>query len=190
MNRKKQMKKIILASQSPRRKELLAHITSDFEVMPADIDETVLPGITPEDYVAQMSEQKAAHIFQHHPDHLVIGCDTVVVIDGEILGKPIDQSEAKAMLQRYSNRTHEVLTGLTLLSKDKQITKLAQASVTFYPLEETQIDDYVASGEPMDKAGAYGIQGGASIFVKEIVGDYYAIVGFPIGLVNELLKSF
>ncbi|MGX7030314.1 Maf family protein [Vagococcus zengguangii] len=184
------MKKIILASQSPRRKELLAHITSDFEVQPADIDETVTPGITPEVYVTQMAEQKAAHIFNQYPDHLVIGCDTVVVMDGEILGKPVDKEDAKAMLQRYSNRTHDVLTGLTLMSKDKQITKLAQASVTFYPLDDDQINDYVASEEPMDKAGAYGIQGGASIFIKEIEGDYYAIVGFPVGLVNELLKSF
>ncbi|MGX6961882.1 Maf family protein [Vagococcus xieshaowenii] len=184
------MKKIILASQSPRRKELLALITEAFDVMPADIDETVTPGISPEDYVLRMSQQKAAHIFKEYPESLVIGCDTVVVLDGEILGKPVDHQEAKEMLQRYSDRTHEVLTGLTLLSKDKQITKLAQARVTFYPLDEAQIDAYVATNEPMDKAGAYGIQGGAAVFVKEIIGDYYAIVGFPVGLVNECLKSF
>lgn len=181
---------LILASQSPRRKELLSQLVSDFMVLPADIDESVAEGISPEAYVQEMARQKAQHILNQYPEAVVIGCDTVVALDNQILGKPVDEEDAVQMLLSYSGRTHDVLTGLTILSKDRTITRLAQAAVSFYPMREEQVRAYVATGEPMDKSGSYGIQGGAAKFIKEVKGDFYAIVGFPIGLVNQLLPEF
>lgn len=184
------MKTIILASQSPRRKELLQQLITQFEIIPANIDETVEEGLLPEEYVQKMAFEKARCVLNEHPESLVIGCDTVVVLDNKILGKPKTHQEAKAMLLSYSDRTHQVLTGVTIMTQNKVVTKLAEASVTFYPLHKEQVEQYVATGEPMDKSGSYGIQGGASVFVKEIHGDFYAIVGFPVGLVNQLLQEF
>lgn len=181
---------VILASQSPRRQELLRKIVPEFQVMPADIDETVSEGLTPSDYVQEMAYKKATSILEIYPEATVIGCDTVVVLGDKILGKPKDREEAKQMLMSYSDQTHQVLTGLAILSKEKEVVRLSSAEVTFYPLDEKQVEAYVASDEPMDKSGAYGIQGGASIFVREVRGDFYAIVGFPVGLVNQLLKDF
>ncbi len=181
---------VILASQSPRRKELLAWLVPAFEVRPADIDETPKENEDPLEYVARMAEEKAAVIAASHPDQLVIASDTTVAIGQTILGKPADAQEAEEMLQLLSGKEHLVYTSV-VLQKGKHMEKvLSQAAVTFYPLSNDDISQYLSTGDYQDKAGAYGIQGPAGIFVKKIEGDYYSIVGFPVGAVNQVLKHF
>lgn len=181
---------IILASQSPRRKELLARITPDFQAIPADIDERVDPQLTPKEYVLAMARKKAELIYQQNRESLVIGSDTIVVLNNEILGKPQDESAAFKMLSALSGSTHVVYTSLCLISHDRIEEKIVAAEVTFFELTEAEIKAYIASGDPFDKAGAYGIQGQAAFFVESIKGDYYAIVGFPIAQVKRMLAKF
>lgn len=181
---------IILASQSPRRKELLGYITPDFKTIPADIDETIPKGIEPKNYATTMAEEKAKVISEQYPDHIVIGSDTIVALGDEIMGKPKDDQEAVVMISKLSDRHHQVYTSVCLRQGNKVLTKVFTATVSFFELSLQEIEQYVQTGEPFDKAGAYGIQGPASVFVKEVVGDYYAIVGFPIGQVNQMLKEF
>ncbi|MFC4772511.1 Maf family protein [Enterococcus hermanniensis] len=181
---------VILASQSPRRKELLRWLIPDFSIQPADIDEEVKVQYTPKEYVMEMAQQKAAVIAKKHPEDLVIASDTTVVWHDQILGKPKSREEAFEMLRGMSGETHLVYTSVVLRKATQIEEQLTFAKVTFYPLSEEEINRYLDSGDYKDKAGAYGIQNGAGVFVEKIEGDYYSIVGFPIGTVNQMLKKF
>jgi septum formation protein len=173
---------LVLASQSPRRSELLKSAGIAFRVQAANIDETHLAGETPVDYVRRLAREKAEAV----PGELVLGADTVVVVDGQILGKPIDAADAVRMLQLLSGRKHEVITGICLKGRevvvDHEVT-----DVFFAVLTAMEIEEYVATGEPMDKAGAYAIQGLASRFVQRIEGSYSNVVGLPVAMVYRLL---
>lgn len=170
----------ILASQSPRRRELLRYITDTFDVIPSDCSEDVPPGIDIYEVPQYLSVQKALCVSRNHPDDLVIGCDTVVIIDGKILGKPADMAQAFSMLRTLSGRTHTVVSGVCVCLKGKTLSFTQKTEVEFYPLSDSEITEYIERFSPLDKAGAYGIQDKAALFVKNIHGDYYNIVGFPI----------
>lgn len=179
---------IILASQSPRRRELMGLYKLPFVVRAADIDETMDPALSPFDAVAAISRKKAMAVPREGGD-IVIAADTIVVCDGCILGKPKDEKSAKEMLCLLSGRTHQVMTGLTVLRGDSCISHTEVTEVTFRSLSQGEMDAYIASGEPMDKAGAYGIQGGAALFVTAIHGDYYNVVGLPVCKLGTLLSQ-
>jgi len=179
---------IILASKSPRRRELMKYITEDFEIQSADADETLPDGITPQEAVLQLSRIKAAPLVSD--GNVVIGADTVVAIDGAILGKPADADDAARMLRLLSGREHSVFTGVTIATPDKTDSFYAETKVRFYPLTEDDIARYIATGEPFDKAGAYGIQGYGSLLVEGIDGDYFNVVGLPVSLLVRRLSKF
>ena len=181
---------VILASQSPRRRELLHWLIADFTVQPADIDEEVKDQYAPVEYVMEMARQKAAVVAADQPEALVIASDTVVVLDDQILGKPKSREEAFGMLRDMSDGNHLVYTSVVIRQGGKTAEKLTSAKVTFYPLTDEEINRYLDSDDYKDKAGAYGIQNGAGVFVEKIEGDYYSIVGFPVGAVNQMLKDF
>ena len=181
---------IILASQSPRRKALLAELVPRFTIQPADIDESVRLGETAIPYVKRMAAEKAAVVATNYPDDVVIACDTTVAIDGEILGKPIDRQDAYRMLRLMSGRKHWVHTAVYLQKGDHQETAVVSAEVLFSSLTEAVIQHYLDLNEYQDKAGGYGIQGAAKVFVEAIQGDFYTIVGFPVNTVNRLLAEF
>ena len=181
---------IILASQSPRRQELLKRVVPTFTIAPADIDETVGKDGLPAEYVAQMAAQKAAAIAEQSPEALVIGCDTIVALAGEILGKPTSREDGYRMLRLLSGKTHDVYTSVTLKQGEKERSATVHSTVTFYPLTDTEIHAYLDTAEYADKAGAYGIQGQGAILIEAIAGDYYAIMGLPIAKVARLLKEF
>lgn len=179
----------ILASQSPRRRELLSLILPAFEVCPADADETLRPGAPLEDEIVRLALAKARAVAETHPDAAVIGSDTMVTIDGAALGKPKDAADAKRMLTTLSGRTHRVLTGVAVVSPGGEAkTALNVTEVTFRALREDEIDRYIATGEPLDKAGAYGIQGRGAPLVRSITGDYYSVMGLPVAQLYELLN--
>lgn len=180
---------IILASQSPRRKELLARLVADFKVEPADIDETVKKTDLPEEYVIHMAKEKAKVIAAKHPNDLVIASDTIVVNHGKILGKPESRAEAFTMLKDMSGGMHHVYTAVVMRKGHQVLQELVPAKVLFFELSDEEINRYLDTGEYADKAGAYGIQDQASLFVKKVDGDYYSIVGFPVGVVNQMLKK-
>ena len=185
---------MILASQSPRRKELLGLFCNEFEVIPAKGEELLPEGILPRDAVMLLSRQKAEEIrARKFPDgnvtDVIIAADTVVAIDHEILGKPRTAPHAAEMLRRLSGRKHSVFTGVTLITPGETVTFAEETLVEFFPLTGQEIADYVSSGEPMDKAGAYGIQGRGALLVKRIEGDYYNVMGLPAGEVYHRLKS-
>ena len=179
---------VILASQSPRRKELLGLFHIPFCVRVADIDETMTPGAAPYSEVARISRLKALAV-ERQEDDLVIAADTIVVCDGRILGKPADTEAAKQMLRLLSGRDHQVMTGMTVLYGERETVVTEVTDLHFRSLTEKEIDDYVASGEPMDKAGAYGIQGGAALFCSRLEGDYYNVVGLPVCRLAQILKE-
>lgn len=181
---------VILASQSPRRHELLSRIISDFEVVPADIDEDVKSYFTPMDYVLTMAAQKAAHIAKQYPNDLVIGSDTIVTIDNEILGKPTSREDGFRMLRQLSGRTHKVYTSVVLMKDDQESSVTVPATVEFYDLTDEEINRYLDTKEYEDKAGAYGIQEQGALLVKSIQGDYYSIMGLPIATLYRMLPSF
>ena len=181
--------KLILASASPRRQELLKLFGIPFTVRVADIDETMDPQLPPYDEVARVSRAKAMAVPRKNGD-VVIAADTIVVCAGKVLGKPRDEEDAKAMLSLLSGRDHQVMTGCTLLRGEKCETFTEVTDIHFRPLSREEIDGYVATGEPMDKAGAYGIQGGAALFVERIEGDYYNIMGLPVCRLSIILKEF
>lgn len=193
------MAKIILASQSPRRKELLTLGGYDFEVVVSDCEE-VINSVVPHEVVCELSSKKAVDVLQKCKDRtdidelIVIGADTVVSIDGSILGKPEDRDDAARMLRKLSGNTHEVYTGVTFAgSKEGKIrthTFYECTRVIFYEMSDKEIEDYVCSGDCNDKAGAYGIQSGAARFVKGIEGDYNNVVGLPLSRVYQELKKF
>jgi septum formation protein len=177
---------LVLASQSPRRAEILRQSGIPFVVRTAPVDETPLPGERPEDCVRRLATLKAGAV-PCAADELVLGADTTVVIDGEMLGKPGGAAEARRMLATLSGRRHEVITGVCLRGSSETILDWASTSVWFAPMTAREIRDYVASGEPMDKAGAYAIQGLASKFIEKIEGCYFNVVGLPVALVYRHL---
>jgi septum formation protein len=185
------MPQLILASASPRRRTLLMQLALPFTVIPANIEEQQLPNEPPLAYVTRMAESKAAHLARQYPEALVLGADTIVVLDNDILGKPANSAAAHHMLRRLSNRQHTVITGLALLHQRQQFSSLDTVStlVRFRPLLLTEIAHYVASGEPFDKAGAYAIQGGASTFVVSVHGCYTNVVGLPLRRTADLLRA-
>ena len=185
----------ILASQSPRRRELLARTGLEFDVIPSDVNEKITKEV-PSDVVMELAHQKAENVYAKitdPDDYTVIGSDTIVVYRDEILGKPAGKQEAYDMLSMLADRTHQVYTGVSLFQKKqgkKTIkTFYCQTDVTLYPIDKEDLHRYVESGDPLDKAGAYGIQGDFSIHVKGIKGDYNNVVGLPIGRVYQELKS-
>ncbi|MFZ9761614.1 MAG: Maf family protein [Candidatus Kapaibacteriota bacterium] len=186
---------LILASQSPRRRQLLSQIGLDFSVLPADIDEDAVSlTLTPVDYVRELSERKALYIREEigGAKAIILGADTIVVIDGRILNKPANPDEAYAMLKQLSNRMHEVFTGITLVESHtgRIVSEVQRTEVYFRELEEKEIWDYIASGSPMDKAGAYGIQEDyGAVFVSKINGCYYNVVGLPLEKLYGMLSS-
>ncbi len=183
------MKKIILASASPRRKELLTTAGVEFEVLVSEADETIPEGTAPRD-AAMMTAEKKALAVAGNRDGIVIGADTIVVIDDKILGKPKDEADAFGMLRLLSGREHEVITGVCITDGEKT-EKFAQVSkVRFYDLTDDEITAYVATKEPMDKAGAYGIQGRGCVLVESIEGDYFNIVGLPVAATVRALRRF
>lgn len=184
------MNRIILASASPRRRELLEKAGLSFEIKAADIDEHISPCATPEEAVQELALQKASAVASSEPDCIVIGSDTVVACDGNILGKPKDEADAARMLRSLSGKTHEVCTGVAII-KNKKIKVFCETTeVEFYDLSDKEINDYVKTGEPLDKAGAYGIQGKGCILVKSISGDYSNVVGLPVSKVYRELGDF
>ena len=171
---------IILASQSPRRAELIARLELSFDVLPADIDESYLPHESPPDHAERLAREKAQVVARTHPHALVVGSDTIVVVDGDVLGKPRDRAHAVEMLRRLSGREHEVCTGVAVAHRGRVESGLERVRVRFRALDERACEEYVATGEPMDKAGAYGIQGFGSAIVEGIEGDYFAVMGLPV----------
>lgn len=180
---------IILASQSPRRRYLLSRAGLKFRVVPSTVDEGALPAADPEATVRQLAEAKAAEVARRFPQSWVIGADTIVVVDGRILGKPCSEPDAKRMLAALSGRVHQVLTGWCVRneSKNSRFTDVARTDVRFKDLSPAEIDWYVATGEPFDKAGAYAIQGIGTFLVKSINGSYTNVVGLPVCEVIEVL---
>ena len=181
--------KIILASQSPRRKELMGFFNLPFEVRVADIDETMDPGEDPRREVARVSRRKAEAV-PRAPGEIIIAADTIVVCDGVVLGKPHSEEEAVQMRCMLSGRSHEVMTGLTVLGDGLCKCGTEVTEVVFRELTPQEIYDYVMTGEPMDKAGSYGIQGKGSVLVKGIEGDYFNVVGFPVSRFCREIKAF
>ncbi len=179
---------LILASASPRRKELLEKFGVPFIIRAADIDETMNPENTPYEEVGRVSRLKAMAT-SRQADDLVIAADTIVVCEGKVLGKPHDEAEAVEMLRLLSGRDHQVMTGCTVLRGEKSVTFTEVTDIHFRELSEREIARYVASGEPMDKAGAYGIQGGAALFCERMVGDYYNVMGLPVCRLGQVLKE-
>lgn len=182
---------LILASGSPRRKDLLEGIGVRFEVIPSDVDETFLPFETPIEGVKRLSFEKAREVSQNYPGYWVIGADTVVVIGGRVLGKPLDEDEAKIMLSSLNGTTHEVYTGFSVVNSecmDKTVTDFCRSEVFIRPLSAQEIAEYVATGEPMDKAGSYAIQGLGAAIVQSVNGSYTNVVGLPLCEVARELK--
>lgn len=181
------MKSLVLASQSPRRAELLKNAGFEFTVRASSIDETVRPGENPEQHVERLAWEKANSV-PGSADEIVLGADTIVLIDGEVLGKPRDPADAERMLTLLSGRKHEVLTAICLRCGAQVATETVATNVWFVTLSEAQIHEYVATGEPMDKAGAYAIQGIASRYIERIDGSYSNVVGLPVAAVHRLLN--
>ena len=179
---------LILASQSPRRKELLGLFHIPFVIRVADIDETMDENRAPFDEVARVSRRKAEAVLRETED-VVIAADTIVVCDGHVLGKPATPAEAVAMLELLSDRDHQVMTGMTVLRGEECICCTEVTDIHFRPLSDGEIRAYIATGEPMDKAGSYGIQGGAALFATHLNGDYYNVMGLPICRLAMILRS-
>ena len=179
---------LILASQSPRRQELLKLFRLPFTVEIADIDEYMDPAKSPYEEVARVSAMKAQAV-AHEPEDVVIAADTIVVCDGVVLGKPRDEADACRMLTLLSGKDHQVMTGLTVLKGDRIMTCTEVADIHFRPLSQKEIAAYVRTGEPMDKAGSYGIQGGAALFTEKICGDYYNVMGLPVCKLRQMLAA-
>lgn len=181
----------VLASGSPRRRELLTQLGLTFDVEVADIDETPQVAEDPVAYVKRLAEHKAAVVFARHANRqrlIVLGADTTVVCDGVILGKPADEADAARMLRLLAGKTHRVITGVALLSATSRQVAAEETEVSVLPLTEKQIADYVATGEPMGKAGAYAIQGRAARFIPRVSGCYFNVVGLPLARVSGMLE--
>ena len=183
---------LILASSSPRRAEILKAVDWPFEVQPTETDESMQADESATAYVQRLAQAKAMSIAAERPSALVLGADTVVVIDDEVLGKPRDARDARRMLQRLQNRRHEVLTGVALVRQSTGQRRIAyeRTVVKFREMSDSEIDWYVATGEPLDKAGAYGVQGCAALFIEGVEGDYWNVVGLPVQLVYRIAREF
>ena len=181
---------LVLASGSPRRAELLRQAGIRFEVSVPDVDETLHPGEAPEAYVRRLAAAKARHVAASHPGRPVLGADTTVVVDGQVMGKPYDAADAARMLGQLSGRSHLVLTGVCLIGPAGE-TRIdaAVTTVEFRALQAAEIGEYVDSGEPMDKAGGYAIQGGAAGFVTRLDGEYSNVVGLPVALIQGMCRA-
>ena len=193
MRQLKKMKiDIILASNSPRRKELLHQIGIQFKICPTQTDERVLTDEKPETYVVRVASDKAVVASRHVKKGIVIAADTIVVIDNAILGKPVDKQDAERMISTLQGKMHLVMTGIAVMNagSKKMLTGLSITKVWFRALTETDIRSYVETGEPLDKAGAYGIQEKGALLVDKIEGCYFNVVGLPISLLGEMLRSF
>ena len=180
---------IILASKSPRRNQLMKMVGLEFECIPSDAEEVIPEGLGSEKIAEYLSSLKAEDVFSSHPKGTVIGSDTVVYIDGEILGKPKDKNEAFEMLKKLSGRRHTVFTGVTIINARGKRSFTSATDVYFYPLSDKEIWDYIETGEPMDKAGAYGIQGIGAVLIEKISGDYFTVMGFPVAMVVRNLRE-
>jgi len=179
--------RVLLASASPRRRELLNLVGIGHEVCPANIDETYLPGELPRAHAERLAREKALAIVA--PDAVTIGSDTIVVVDGLVLGKPRDRAHAAEMLRQLSGRSHIVMTGVAARWRGELASGLEEVGVTFRQLSDDEIERYIDTGEPMDKAGAYGIQGFGATIVDRVDGDYFAVMGLPLNLLVRLLRS-
>lgn len=186
------MKKLILASSSPRRAELMKQIGLNFEIKVSSVDEALLPGLRPPELVERLAESKAAAVARELNDGIVIGADTVVVWREQVLGKPLSEAEAFDMLSKLQGGVHEVFTGVALIDarSGKVLVSHEKTRVFFRAVEEEEISRYVASGEPFDKAGAYGVQGLAAIFIRRLEGCYTNVVGLPLARLSVMLKDF
>jgi len=183
---------IVLASASPRRRELLEHIGLKFTVDPVEIDEVLDPGQKPAGLAKEISLRKARAAASRHADSVIIAADTIGVLDGVILGKPVDARHARQMLARLSGRCHSVITGFTIIDSatDKVVTRVVETRVYFRKLGRSEIARYVKTGEPLDKAGAYAIQGLGALLVERIEGDYYNVIGLPLCALAVVLRRF
>ncbi|MBV9773275.1 MAG: septum formation inhibitor Maf [Gemmatimonadetes bacterium] len=181
---------LILASQSPRRAELIGRLGLAFETIPADIDESRHDGESPDAHAQRLAREKAQAIAARRPEALVVGSDTIVVVDGDVLGKPRDHAQAVEMLMRLSGREHEVHTGIAVARGGRVESGMERVRVRFRALDLETCEEYVATGEPMDKAGAYGIQGFGSAIVECIEGDYFAVMGLPVLRMLRLIERF
>jgi septum formation protein len=182
--------KLILASASPRRRELLSSIRLPFDVVPSDVPEIHEEGEAPEEYVARLSRDKARAVAERNPEHWVIAADTTVFLGDQLLEKPLDADDAARMLRSIAGRTHVVYTGVTVenAGQDYRETRVAESEVRILPLSESDIDWYVATGEPLDKAGAYAAQGIGGIFIDSIHGSYTNVVGLPLATLFQMLR--
>lgn len=181
---------LILASRSPRRAELLERLGLEFEIQPADIDESFVDHLMPADHAERLAREKAVAISQSRPSAMVIGSDTSVILGADVLGKPRDDADAVRMLQRLAGRTHDVLTGVAVVHGRRVESAVERVKVRFRAFGQRTAEAYVATGEPMDKAGAYGIQGYGSSLVERIEGDYFAVMGLPVVRTLALLERF
>lgn len=181
--------KIILASASPRRRELLGLAGFKFDIVTADVDEVLDPELQPQELVMSLAEQKARAVAKNSKEQVVVGADTVVVLEGKVLGKPKNEADAAKMLKSLSGKMHEVFTGVSIIENGKAHSFFERTKVKFCELDDEQIKAYVASGEPMDKAGAYGIQGKGCVLVEGIEGDYFNVVGFPVSRFCREMKK-
>jgi septum formation protein len=181
--------KIILASGSPRRAEILNSVGWEFTKDVPDIDESELPGESPENYVQRLAKNKAKTVAARYPGQLVLGADTTVVVDGAIIGKPTDLADARRMLEMLSGKRHEVLTGIAVVYDGNTYLGLQRTGVKFARMSEPEINFLAEMGDPLDKAGAYAVQAQAALFIEGIEGDYWNVVGLPISLVYELVKK-
>jgi septum formation protein len=181
--------RVVLASSSPRRRELLTLVGIPHTVRAADIDETPLPFEAPRPHAERLARGKTLAIAQHDRDAVVVGADTIVVVDGDILGKPRDERDAATMLRRLAGRSHVVLTAVAVAWRGRVVSDVESVDVTFRTLSDADITRYIATGEPMDKAGAYGIQGFGATIVERVDGDYFAVMGLALGLMVRLMAQ-
>jgi len=181
--------KLILASGSPRRSEILNSVGWNFTKHSADIDESELEGESPENYVVRLAREKAEAVAGHYPDDIVLGADTTVVIDHQIIGKPLDLDDARRMLKMLSGKWHEVLTGVAIAKKGETQSAMERTRVKFAAMNDAEIEFLTLNGNPLDKAGAYAVQAQAALFIEGIEGDYWNVVGLPIKLVYDLILS-
>lgn len=179
---------LVLASASPRRQELIRLIDENIIICPSDADESFSADTPAESVPEILAVRKAAEVAKKYPNETVIGSDTSVIIDNEILGKPKDKDDAVRMLKLLSGKTHKVITGCAIFKGGKSVSFSETTEVTFYPLSDKDIENYIATNEPFDKAGAYGIQGKGSLLIKGINGDYFNVVGLPVAKLNKVLK--
>lgn len=183
-------KPLVLASGSPRRKELLEHLGHPFSILVTNVEESQQAGEQAEQYVARLSQDKALSALAQQAESVVLGSDTIVVCDDQVLEKPLDLADAKQMLMMLSGRAHQVMTAVTVVSKEKQETVVVTTDVWFKTLSENEVEQYWQTGEPCDKAGSYGIQGIGGRFVTRIEGSYHAVVGLPLFETDQLLQKF